>query len=311
MKVHLVDGTYELFRAFFGAPPGARRRWPSRRRRARPPRDAPLAPARAGRHARGVRLRPRDRVLPQRALRRVQDGRGRRPRPARAVRAGGAGRGGPRHRRLADGRVRDRRRARHGGRAPPGRPRRRAGGDLLARQGPLAVRGRPPGRSAAIAAGAPTATRRASSRSSASRPARSRTGSLSSATAPTGSRASRAGARSRPPPSWPATGGSRRSPTTPRAGTSRSAGASAWPTSLRERREEAALYRRLATLRTDVPLAEGLADLEWRGARRRDLEALVPGDRVRGAAGASAALAAGVNRPHGRGRPGRSRCARC
>ncbi len=44
--------------------------------------------------------------------------------------------------------------------------------------------------------------------------------------------------------------------------------------SLRERREEAALYRRLATLRTDVPLAEGLADLEWRGAHRRDLEAL-------------------------------------
>jgi 5'-3' exonuclease len=44
--------------------------------------------------------------------------------------------------------------------------------------------------------------------------------------------------------------------------------------SLRGRREEAALYRRLATLRTDVPLAEGLAELEWRGARRRDLEAL-------------------------------------
>jgi 5'-3' exonuclease len=44
--------------------------------------------------------------------------------------------------------------------------------------------------------------------------------------------------------------------------------------SLRERREEAALYRRLATLRTDVPLAEGLAELEWRGARRQDLEAL-------------------------------------
>jgi 5'-3' exonuclease len=44
--------------------------------------------------------------------------------------------------------------------------------------------------------------------------------------------------------------------------------------SLRGRREDAALYRRLATLRTDVPLAEGLADLEWRGARRGDLEAL-------------------------------------
>jgi 5'-3' exonuclease len=44
--------------------------------------------------------------------------------------------------------------------------------------------------------------------------------------------------------------------------------------SLRERRDEAALYRRLATLRTDVPLKEGLADLEWRGARRPDLEGL-------------------------------------
>jgi len=42
--------------------------------------------------------------------------------------------------------------------------------------------------------------------------------------------------------------------------------------SLRGRREEAALYRRLATLRTDVPLAEGLDDLEWRGAPRADLE---------------------------------------
>ena len=44
--------------------------------------------------------------------------------------------------------------------------------------------------------------------------------------------------------------------------------------SLRERRLEAALYQGLATLRTDVPLAESLADLEWRGARRRDLEAV-------------------------------------
>jgi 5'-3' exonuclease len=43
---------------------------------------------------------------------------------------------------------------------------------------------------------------------------------------------------------------------------------------LRGRRDEAMLYRRLTTLRTDVPLAEGLADLEWRGARRRDLTAL-------------------------------------
>jgi 5'-3' exonuclease len=43
---------------------------------------------------------------------------------------------------------------------------------------------------------------------------------------------------------------------------------------LAERREEAALYRRLATLRTDVPLAEGLDELEWQGPRQADLEAL-------------------------------------
>jgi 5'-3' exonuclease len=44
--------------------------------------------------------------------------------------------------------------------------------------------------------------------------------------------------------------------------------------SLRGRRDEAALYRRLATLRTDVPLLEGLGEMEWRGARRSDLQAL-------------------------------------
>jgi 5'-3' exonuclease len=33
--------------------------------------------------------------------------------------------------------------------------------------------------------------------------------------------------------------------------------------------EEAYLYRRLATLRRDVPLQEGLDDLEWIGARQR------------------------------------------
>jgi 5'-3' exonuclease len=38
---------------------------------------------------------------------------------------------------------------------------------------------------------------------------------------------------------------------------------------LAARREEAYLYRRLATLRTDVPLQESLRDLEWRGARER------------------------------------------
>jgi len=37
--------------------------------------------------------------------------------------------------------------------------------------------------------------------------------------------------------------------------------------SLAAHREEASLYRRLATLRDDVPLEGGLAELEWRGAR--------------------------------------------
>ena len=37
--------------------------------------------------------------------------------------------------------------------------------------------------------------------------------------------------------------------------------------SLIDHRQEALLYRRLATLRQDVPLAETLEDLEWRGAR--------------------------------------------
>jgi hypothetical protein len=43
---------------------------------------------------------------------------------------------------------------------------------------------------------------------------------------------------------------------------------------LTQRRKDAYLYRDLATLRTDVPLAEDLAALEWRGARREELERL-------------------------------------
>ena len=37
-------------------------------------------------------------------------------------------------------------------------------------------------------------------------------------------------------------------------------------TNLKQHRDEAFLFRKLATLRTDVPLAEKLSDLEWRGA---------------------------------------------
>lgn len=39
--------------------------------------------------------------------------------------------------------------------------------------------------------------------------------------------------------------------------------------SLARRREEALLYRQLATLRQDVPLPEKLGDLKWQGARER------------------------------------------
>ncbi len=51
-------------------------------------------------------------------------------------------------------------------------------------------------------------------------------------------------------------------------------GAASLAKSLREHRKEAALYRDLATLRRDVPIPETLEDLEWRGARRAELEAL-------------------------------------
>jgi 5'-3' exonuclease len=51
-------------------------------------------------------------------------------------------------------------------------------------------------------------------------------------------------------------------------------GAAGLAESLRTRREEAELYRTLATLRQDVPLVESLDDLRWRGARREELVAV-------------------------------------
>ena len=51
-------------------------------------------------------------------------------------------------------------------------------------------------------------------------------------------------------------------------------GGAALAASLKERREYVTLYKTLATLRRDVPLAESLDDLEWRGARRSELQAL-------------------------------------
>jgi 5'-3' exonuclease len=50
-------------------------------------------------------------------------------------------------------------------------------------------------------------------------------------------------------------------------------GAERLAASLREHRDDALLYRRLATVRRDVPIAETVADLEWRGVpRHRFLE---------------------------------------
>jgi 5'-3' exonuclease len=51
-------------------------------------------------------------------------------------------------------------------------------------------------------------------------------------------------------------------------------GAETLAASLREGRERALLYRTLATLRTDAPLAESLEELRWRGPRRETLAEL-------------------------------------
>ena len=51
-------------------------------------------------------------------------------------------------------------------------------------------------------------------------------------------------------------------------------GAKALAANLAAHRQEAMLYRELATLRLDVPLFETLADLEWRGVRRKEFEAV-------------------------------------
>ena len=63
-------------------------------------------------------------------------------------------------------------------------------------------------------------------------------------------------------------------PTEPEAWTVKVRGASGLSNSLEENREDALLYKRLATLRRDVPLPEKLADLRWRGADRGKMKTL-------------------------------------
>lgn len=51
-------------------------------------------------------------------------------------------------------------------------------------------------------------------------------------------------------------------------------GAESLAATLREGRAQSRLFRTLATLRTDVPLGESLEELRWRGPRRGELEGL-------------------------------------
>ena len=51
-------------------------------------------------------------------------------------------------------------------------------------------------------------------------------------------------------------------------------GAAALARNLNEEREQALLYKRLATLVTDVPIAESLDDLRWQGAPRARFESV-------------------------------------
>jgi 5'-3' exonuclease len=63
-------------------------------------------------------------------------------------------------------------------------------------------------------------------------------------------------------------------PDNPRVWTADVRGGAALADSLRAHRDDALLYRDLATLRTDVPLSEALEELRWRGARRDQLAEL-------------------------------------
>ena len=51
-------------------------------------------------------------------------------------------------------------------------------------------------------------------------------------------------------------------------------GARAIAASLSERHDEAFLYRTLTTLRSDVPIAESIADLQWHGVKRDEFQGL-------------------------------------
>ena len=99
------------------------------------------------------------------------------------------------------------------------------------------------------------------------RPSRSPTTSASWATAPTGSPACRAGGPSQPRRCWPATATSRTSRRTAPTGTSNVRGGAKLAVTLREQFDLALLFRRIATIELDAPTITSVDELEWRGPR--------------------------------------------
>ena len=265
MKVHLIDGTFELFRAYFGAPPRA------------------TADGLEVGAVRGL-ARSMLALLGERGVTHVaiafdhviesfrndlypgyKTGEGIDPEAVRAVRPGRGRVPRARRRDLADDRVRvPTTRSRRPRRASP-RIARRAGRDLLARQGSRAVRARHARRVPRPDRGERRSTRTACARSSASGPA-----SIPDWLALVGDSADGFPGV----PRWGAKSAAavlgeyehlEAIPDDPRAWSVKVRGADALAARLREHRDDSLLFRRLATLRADVPLQESLDDLRWRG----------------------------------------------
>ena len=269
MEVHLVDGTYELFRSFYAQGsrpprPGGRRGRRGARRRVVDGDDA-----RGGCDARRRRDRPRHRVVPQRSVGRLT----RRVRASTPSSSASSRCSRTRSRRsastvwamveqeaddalaaaaavgAADPRVDQVRRSVH--------PTRTSGSASAARSCS----------STGATAGCSTPTRCA--RSSASARSRSPTTSRSSATAPTGFRGCKGwGAKSAAAVLAPLRAHRGRSPTTCTNGTSTSRGAPTLAATLTRDRELAMHFKVLATLRADAPVGT-VDDWRWAGAGAR------------------------------------------
>ena len=127
-------------------------------------------------------------------------------------------------------------------------------------------------RAARPAQGGGARRRRRCGRSSASTPSRSPTTSGWSATRPTGSRACPAGAPSRPPPCSPATATSRTSRTLGADWDVNVRGGGKLAVTLRDQFDLALLFRRIATLELDAPTIDTVDELEWKGPRPEFVE---------------------------------------